>query len=409
MRGTMRRLKILTWVVGTSFLLILPWLIPTRMHVAVIALYYAILASSWALLAGYGGQFSFAHMAFAGLGAYTAGLIDKFIRLTTAPTYACTEFPLGSWWLVIQDTASPTCLEKAKATMPMGALIVKLPAWMDILMGVVVGGLFGLLIGALVLRLRRTYLALFTIAFAEILRTAINAERDITGGPGGLKLSPLFPNGVTLLGHEFTAADKLPPYLVMLGLFLLVMALMYWLAGSRFGLFIRAIREDEEAAGSLGVDVVRYKILLFTITAMIAAAAGGMYAHYVRVIAPNMMVIKEMSVVIAMAVIGGMESLLGAAIGAIIIEFALEQLRSNITIGAFTLNMADWRLVVFGALLMITLRFWGNGLIHPIIQRITRRGVAEETVAKRLQPRAATEPEDDTRVKIPASPLEPDP
>ena len=385
MKGNMRLLKTLTWVAGTGFLLLLPWLIPTRMHVAVIALYYAILASSWALLAGYGGQFSFAHMAFAGLGAYTAGLIGKFVRLTSAPTQTCFEVPLGGWWVVVQDTATPTCLDQAKAAMPVGSLIVKLPPWADIAAGILIGGLFGLLIGALVLRLRRTYLALFTIAFAEILRTAVNAERDITGGPGGLKLDPLFPNGVTLLGHTFDPADKLPSYLVMLGLFLLSMGLMYWLAGSRFGLFIRSIREDEEAAASLGVNVVRYKILLFTVTAMIAAAAGGVYAHYVRVIAPNMMVIKEMSVVIAMAVIGGMESLLGAAIGAILIEFALEQLRSDITIGGFTLNMADWRLVVFGALLMITLRFWGNGLIYPIIQRVTRRGVAEETVAKRLQ------------------------
>ena len=381
----MKLLKILTWVVGAGFLIILPFLIPTRMHVAVIALYYAILASSWALLAGYGGQFSFAHMAFAGLGAYTAGLIGKFIRFTTAPTGTCSEFSLGGWWVVIQDTASPTCLETAKAAMPVGTLIVKMPAWLDITLGILVGGLFGLLIGALVLRLRRTYLALFTIAFAEILRTVINAERDITGGPGGLKVDPLFPNGVTIFGRTFEAADKLPSYYVMMLLFLAIMALMYWLVGSRFGLFIRSIREDEEAAGSLGVNVVRYQILLFTVTAMFAAAAGGVYAHFVRVIAPNMMVIKEMSVVIAMAVIGGMESLLGAAIGAIIIEFALEQLRSDITIGSLTINMTDWRLVVFGALLMLTLRFWGNGLIFPIIQRITRRGVAEETVAKRVQ------------------------
>ena len=391
MRKNIRTLKLLTWILGTGFLILLPFLIPTRMHVAVIALYYAILASSWALLAGYGGQFSFAHMAFAGIGAYTAGLIGKFIRITSAPTGACTEFSLGNWWLVIQDTASPTCLESAKATMPLGTLIIKLPPWLDITMGILVGGLFGLLIGALVLRLRRTYLALFTIAFAEILRTVINAERDITGGPGGLKVAPLFPNGASIGNHTFSPADKLPSYFVMLALFLLVMALMYWLAGSRFGLFIRSIREDEEAAASLGVDVVRYKILLFTVTAMIAAAAGGVYAHFVRVIAPNMMVIKEMSIVIAMAVIGGMESLLGAAIGAILIEFALEQLRSNITVGPFTLNMADWRLVVFGGLLMLTLRFWGNGLIYPIIQRITRGGVGEETVAKRLQQPAAND------------------
>jgi branched-chain amino acid transport system permease protein len=87
--------------------------------------------------------------------------------------------------------------------------------------------------------------------------------------------------------------------------------------------------------------------------------------------------------VIAMAVIGGLEILIGAAIGAIIIEFALEFLRTSFTIGPLEVDMTTWRLVFFGLLLMLTLRFWNNGLIYPIIQRLTRSDVAKETVAKR--------------------------
>jgi branched-chain amino acid transport system permease protein len=364
---------------------------PYWMHIAIVAFFYAILASSWSLLAGYAGQFSFGHMAFMAIGGYSAGIFGKFIRLTTAPTGICSEIPVGNTWLVFLNAipergtvTGQNCLELSKAHMPIGTLIYQLPALPGIMLGIIMGGISGFLIGVLVLRLRRTYLALFTIGFSEILRTALNAEIDITQGPNGLELAPLFPKGVHLFGYYFSSVNKVPPYYVMLALFLVSMALMYWLSASRFGLFIRSIREDEEAAAALGVHIVRYKVLVFVITSMIAAAAGAVQAHYIGVITPNILLILQMSLVIAMAVIGGLESLIGAAIGAIIIEFALELLRASFTIGPIVVEMTTWRLVFFGLLLMLTLRFWNNGLIHPIIQRLVGTGVAEETVAKRM-------------------------
>jgi branched-chain amino acid transport system permease protein len=356
---------------------------PYILHVAIVAFFYAILASSWSLLAGYAGQFSFGHMAFMAIGAYTAGLTTKFVRLTSAPTHTCTELPLGQWWLVILNATGENCLEAGKANMAGGAVIAQAPATLGIVLAIVMGGLFGLLIGVLVLRLRSTYLALFTIGFSEILRVAINAEIDITDGPNGLELPPLFPRGAHIFGTYYEAFDKAPPYYVMLTVFLLCMALMYWLSVSRFGLFVRAIREDEEAAAALGVHVVRYKVLVFVVTSMIAATAGAVEAHYIGVITPNILLILQMSLVISMAVIGGLESLVGAAIGAIIIEFMLEFLRTSFTIGPVEIDMTTWRLVFFGMLLMLTLRFRRNGLIQPLIQRLTRGDVASETVAKR--------------------------
>lgn len=356
---------------------------PYIMHIAIVAYFYAILASSWSLLAGYAGQFSFAHMAFMAIGAYTTGLFSKFVRLTTAPTQVCTEVSLGKYWLVVLNAAEPSCLDVAKANMPPGSLIIRPSVFSGIILGVLMGGLFGFLVGVLVLRLRRTYLALFTIGFSEILRVALNAEIAITNGPNGLELIPLFPKGVNVFGLSFGPADKIPPYYVMLSLFLGSMLLMYWLSISRFGLFIRSIREDEEAAAALGVHVVRYKVLVFVITSMIAAAAGAVEAHYIGVITPNILLILQMSLVISMAVIGGLESLLGAAIGAIFIEFALELLRTSFTIGPVTVDMTDWRLVFFGLLLMLTLRFQNNGLIYPLIQRLSRAGATEEIAARR--------------------------
>ncbi len=384
-----------TWVwilAGLAVLLLLAaplglYANPYFMHIATIAFFYAILASSWSLLAGYAGQFSFAHMAFMGIGAYTAGLIGKFFRFASVPTESCTDVSLGSFWLVMLNVNGEDCLEVAKAANE-NLQIFMIPPALGIIAGIIMGGIFGFLIGVLVLRLRRTYLALFTIGFAEIVRVALNAEIDITDGPNGLELIPLFPSGVTLFGYTFGSADKLPPYYVMLILLLLSLGLMYWLAMSRFGLFVKALREDEEAAAALGVHTVRYKVLVFVVTSMIPAAAGAVFAHFIGVVTPNILLILQMSLVIAMAVIGGLESLIAAAIGAIIIQFALEFLRTDITIGSVEIDMTTWRLVFFGLLLMLTLRFWNNGLISPLIQWFTRSEVAKETVAKRQQPAA---------------------
>ncbi len=377
-----------TWVLaigGVLLLLLAPISLRTNpyiLHIATVAYFYAILASSWSLLAGYAGQFSFAHMAFMAIGAYTSGLIGKFMRFTSAPTQTCTEIPLGNTWLVLLNAEGESCLDRAGEALA-NAGIFHIPPPLSIIGGIIMGGVFGFLVGVLVLRLRRTYLALFTIGFSEIIRIALNAEIAITDGPNGLELDPLFPTGLNLLGLQFGPADKIPSYYVMLLLFLASLGLMYWLAMSRFGLFVRALREDEEAAAALGVHTVRYKVLVFVITSMIAAAAGAVFGHFIGVVTPNILMILQMSLVIAMAVIGGLESLIGAAIGAIIIQFALEFLRINLAIGPITIDMTTWRLVFFGALLMLTLRFWNNGLIYPLIQRFTRRGVAEETIAKR--------------------------
>jgi branched-chain amino acid transport system permease protein len=359
------------------------------MHLWITALFYAILASSWSLLGGYAGQFSFGHMAFMAIGAYSTGLLSNYLYIAGAPTNICSEFKLGDIYLVFLDPIGVTsgklsCLDIAKQNWPADVVISQPPIFWGILLGILLGGLFGFLIGSLVLRLRAAYLALFTIGFSEILRAAISAEISITRGQAGLKLTPLFSDGLTIFGKSYGAFDKVPPYFVMLFLFLFCMAIMIWLERSRFGLFIRSLREDEEAAAALAVNTVRYKILVFVITSMMAAAAGAVQAHYIGIITPNILILLQMSIVIAMAVIGGLESIVGAAIGAIIITFTLEFLRTSFTIGSVTIDMTIWRLVVFGLLLMLTLRFWRNGLIHPILLWFSRAGTKQETVARRV-------------------------
>jgi len=348
--------SLLQWIMaGAALILVLavPLLLsnyPYWLHVAIVGFFYAILASSWTLLAGHAGQFSFGHMAFMAIAAYTTGILGRDLGLP-----------------------------------PVAGIIV----------GTLLSGFVGLIVGFLCLRLRRTYLALFTIAFSEILRLSLNSELDLTGGPNGLHLERLLET-----------TSRVPYYYIMLGLLLASLAFMYWLARSRFGLFFRAIREDEEAAAAMGVHVVRYKIMVFVITSMIAGLAGAVEAHYIEFITPNILIIAQMSLVIAMAVIGGIESLVGAAIGAILVQFALEFLREiplpealmpwvvemgprleaiGLGVGEHGILTNAWRLVVFGLVLMLTLRFARNGLIFPIIDRLFRQRARKETVAKRVQ------------------------
>lgn len=278
--------------------------------VAILALFYAIVTASWALLAGQAGQFSFGHMAFVSLGAYTSGLLVMTFGI---------PIPLG-----------------------MAA-------------GVVLCAIVGAGIGYTCLRMRGPYLALFTVAFSEVLRIVIVSENEVTGGSGGLEVTPLF----------HTRSDA-PYYDVGLVLLAVSLGLMVWLVRSRWGLFFRAIRENEDAAAAAGVKVVRFRVMAFAITSSFAGLAGGFYGHYIGILTPDIGSVDQMGLVVAMAVIGGAESLAAATVGALLCEALIEALRSY----------GEWRLVLFGALLLVTIRFARNGLLALGFQALAQFGRA---------------------------------
>lgn len=320
--------------------------------------FYAILSSSWALLAGIAGQFSFGHMAFMGIGAYVAGLIARDGLMFATLGIAITSESISA----------------------VGAILI----------GTLVAGLVGLLIGWLLLRLRSAYLALFTIAFSELFRIAMLTEYDYTGGSNGLSLRPL------LQIADVNTARQVEYYL-MFGLLIVCLLLMYRVAHSPIGLFLRAMREDEDAASALGVNVVRYKILIFVFTSMIVGLAGAIFYSDVgseRII-PEQLEVLQMSLIIAYAVIGGMESLIGAAAGAFISRYMLEAMREvviGLPFGLTTIDGSDafvwetgaWRFALFGLVMVFTLRYMRNGLVFPIIAWFSGRDmVMQETVSKR--------------------------
>lgn len=278
------------------------------MHVAIIAMFYGILASSWSLLAGYAGLFSLGHMAFASLGGYASALLVQWYGIPV---------PLG-----------------------MAA-------------GVVFCCALGGLIGWVCLRMSGPYLAIFTLGFAEIVRITFSTEDDVTAGMAGLHTEPLF--------HT---TSRLPYFYAAFGLLTLSLAVMGVIVHSRWGLFLRAIREDEQAAAASGVAVARFRILVFAIASGFAGLAGGFYAHYIGVLTPSLGSLDLMAVLMVMTVIGGIERLPTAVGGAFAVEFLLELLR----------EYGQWRLPIFGVVLLLTMRFARNGLLTPIWLQFARLG-----------------------------------
>ncbi|HZS81284.1 MAG TPA: branched-chain amino acid ABC transporter permease [Stellaceae bacterium] len=281
---------------------------PYWMHVAIIAMFYGILASSWSLLAGYAGLFSLGHMAFASIGGYASALLVQWYGI---------PIPLG-----------------------MAA-------------GVALCCALGGLIGWVCLRMSGPYLAIFTLGFAEIVRITFSTEDDITAGMAGLHTEPLF-----------RAATRLPYFYTAFGLLVVSLALMGAIVQSRWGLFLRAIREDEQAAAASGIDVARFRILAFAIASGFAGLAGGFYGHYIGILTPSLGGLDLMAVLVVMAVIGGMERLPTAVGGAFAVEFLLELLR----------EYGQWRLPIFGVILLLTMRFARNGLLTPFWLHFVRLG-----------------------------------
>lgn len=299
--ATLQSPRLLQILIAASVPAVLPFFISSYwLHVMLIGYYYALLTISWNLVAGYTGQFSFGHMALAAIGAYSSAL------------------------LVIHTGIHPA-------------------------LGIPLGGLLaagtGYLIGTLCLKMRTVYLALTTLAFSEILRRVIIVEYQYTRGSLGLATPRLFDSGVDLF------------YYTMLVALILSLVAIYWIMRSRVGLFLRSIREDEGAAWVMGVDIKRWKLFAFVVSSFMAGVAGALYGHYIGLVSPTMLTIGEMGLVIAMTVIGGMGSLIGPVIGAVLVEILSEYLR---VYGAL-------RLVLFGALIIVVMRFFRGGLYEALL------------------------------------------
>lgn len=296
--------------------LIFPFLSERYMlSVGISVLIMALLGQSWNIMSGYAGQFSFGHAAFFGLGAYTSSI------------------------LYMDFGISP---------------------WLGIIVGMIIAAIVGVLIGILSFRykLRGDFFALVTLAFAEILRVLFNNTKALKGATG-----ILIP--YKDVWAEFQFANDRIFYFIILGMVILATVFIAVMSRRKFGVFLIAIKENQEAAGSLGVPVLQYKLAAMAISAAIAAMAGTFYAQYYGFIDPTVVFASSISVeAIVPCIIGGAGTLGGPLLGALVI-IPLQELSNNLFEGINGMNM-----IIYGVLIVLFVVFCRDGIYGTVIRRL---------------------------------------
>jgi branched-chain amino acid transport system permease protein len=302
--------RIVSYSAILVFFLVLPLFIESRFWLGfwTTTLFFALLGQSWNILGGYGGQVSFGHAVFFGTGAYVSAVLQVRFGLD---------------------------------------------AWTSAAIAVAAGALVGAFIGALSFRygLRGSYFALVTLAFAEVFRVLVNAW-DFTGSGFGM-LVPMKPGAASL---QF--ADRTWFYYAVLLLVVLAYAITWLMERSRFGAYLLAIRENEDAARALGINAFRIKLGAITLSGAMAAVAGVFYIQYYLFVDSHVGYGPAMSVNALLApLIGGAGTVLGPLIGAIALGSLAEL--TSLLLG----KTPGVNLLAFGLLMLVILRFLPNGLM----------------------------------------------
>jgi branched-chain amino acid transport system permease protein len=291
---------------------------PFEQRLGALVLLYAIGASAWNMVGGYAGLISVGHAVFFGCGAYGA--------------LACYQYA---------------------GLPPIGGLPI----------GVAVSVMIAAVIGVPTLRLSGHYFSMATIAVAELVRLAVS-NSEWLGGAQGLSGPPVPRTPLDLL---FISA--LPYYYVFLAVFAAVLALTWQIEHSRMGFFLRAIRDNERAARSLGVAAARYKLLAFMLSASLTAVAGALYAAMFGFVDPDSGLGILISVkMLIMAALGGAGLLFGPFVGAVILV-PVEELSNNLLGGAGS----GLTFVVYGAIIVIIARLQPGGLLRTILHVLRPR------------------------------------
>ncbi|MBM3564931.1 MAG: branched-chain amino acid ABC transporter permease [Alphaproteobacteria bacterium] len=290
----------------------LPLFFPNRYFydVAILAGINAIVCVGLNLLIGYAGQISLGHAGFFGLGAYVSAILTS--RYGWPPA----------------------------AAMAAGAVGV---------------GVLASVVGRPILRLKGHYLAMATLGMGIIISIVIATEDRLTGGPDGMSVVPFALSGITLSGERIW-------YWIIGAVLLAVVALAQNLIASPLGRALRAIHDSEVAAETVGIRVERVKLMVFVLSAVLAAVAGSMAAHYSGFVTPAKVGFFRSIEFVTMVVFGGMASIFGAVAGAV----ALTVLPQFLTL------LKDYELLMFGALLMGTMIFMPRGLV-PSLAAMLRR------------------------------------
>lgn len=289
-----------------AILLVLPFVLPNSFYLdlAVRMAINAVIVLGLNLLIGFAGQISLGHAGFLGIGAYASAVL---------PTHF-------GWHPLLA----------------MGA-------------GAVATGLLAALVARPIFKLKGNYLAMATLGLGIIISIALRNEAQWTGGPDGMPVPAM-----GLFGFEL-ANDKQWYWVVAILLSVSVWASLN-LIDSPFGRALRALHGSEVASQVVGVDVVRYKVAIFVLSAVFASLMGSVTAHYVGFVSPNFADFFHSIELVTMVVIGGMASVYGSLVGAVLLT-ALPQALAT---------FEGWETVVFGAILMLSMIFMPKGLVPTL-------------------------------------------
>ena len=318
----MQSRNILTAVGAVALLAAVPLVFdnPYTLSVIILTIFYAYLALSWNIIGGIAGQLSLGHAAYFGIGAYTSTTL--FLSFGLSP-------------------------------------------WIGMLAGAALSAVMAVIIGLPCFRLRGAYFALATLAATVILKVIVENSHELLGGPRGLEVrlmhdAPLY----------FQHTRKEFYYAIVVVMAAVALYANFAILRSRFGYYLTAIRNDQDAALALGVDSRRCKLTAAVISAVLTAIGGTFYAQYVLFISPEKVFGANLSVQIAVVcIIGGRGTLWGPVLGAALLLPAEEVAR------AVTGGAPGAAMMLYGLLLMVVMRFEPNGLV-AILKRVASRWTA---------------------------------
>jgi branched-chain amino acid transport system permease protein len=277
--------------------------------VGIFAGMHALVAIGLAILMGYAGQVSLGQAAFFGIGAYVSSILS-----------------VNCNW----------------------------PVAYSMFAAIIVASFTSVLLAIPALRLKGHYLAVATLGFGEIVNIILNEWGP--GGPSGFGDIP----HLSILGFTFDSPSSF--FLLVWTLVALTLLFSYNFINSRVGRALKAMHDSEQACGAMGLSVALLKVQVFVIAAAYAALAGGLYAHYMTFLSPSSFTLSHSILFLMMVVVGGVRSLWGAIVGAVLITILPELLK----------NFSDYDMLAYGVILTITLIFFRKGLVPILAEGIAK-------------------------------------
>ncbi len=274
-------------------------------HLAILIGIYSILTISLNIAVGFTGLLNLGHIAFFGIGAYTSALLA----------------------------------------------LAGVPIWLSLLGGMILAGLFGILLAFPTTRLKCDYLALTTLGFTFIMGSVARNWTGLTRGALGIP------------GIQRLAVSNYQMLLIVVILSAIVYAIIHFLTISRYGRIMQAVRDDELAAKTLGHDALLTKALALGISAFFAGLSGGLYAHYITFIDPSIFSLTDLILVFSMMIVGGLGSIKGSYIGTAILLLIPEPLRF---IGFPSSLIGPARQILFALILLLILLYRPKGIFGKV-------------------------------------------